>query len=174
MRNHVISQVRILAMLMIVFEHCFCYYGVWNYNAPYIDMYVKLSSIFVQISLPVFVFISGYLYASKVFKCPTQKTTNKQFIINKIKRLIIPYLFWGVIILLTLPNIYSPIRIFYGVSHLWFLLMLFNLFTIILFTKKIWLRTNLKKDLYILYFSNISISPYLLFKPNHCETQYIP
>lgn len=64
MRLTYISYLRVMAMLMVVLYHCLCYYGVWGYDdAVTVNAYSCLASFLNYIDMPLFVFISGYLYA---------------------------------------------------------------------------------------------------------------
>ena len=72
-------------------------------------------------------FLFGYLYIEK-----GKYRQAKVFLNNKAKRLLIPYLFWGSILIVAMPMVHiSWINLFTGPAHLWFLLVLFQLFIII-------------------------------------------
>lgn len=64
-KNYVIVYFRVVAMLMILLFHCFCYnLGIWS-NLPslqYPHSYLMSPVILSTIGLSVFVIISGYLY----------------------------------------------------------------------------------------------------------------
>ena len=125
-----ISIMRVMAMIMIVAFHSLCFYnGRWSkVNAITIPIWYKISYFLDVIDLNMFVFISGYLYCylyiyRNKYRHPTE------VIRIKARRLLIPYLFWGIPMAIVWPwNTWS--KLFYGIGHLWFLLMLFGVFTI--------------------------------------------
>lgn len=125
-----ISIMRVLAMTMIVAFHCLCFYsGRWSkVNAIIIPIWYKISSFLDVIDLNMFVFISGYLYGY-LYIYRNKYRHPSEVIRNKAVRLLIPYLFWGIPMVIVYPwNTWS--KLFYGIGHLWFLLMLFGVFTI--------------------------------------------
>lgn len=76
----------------------------------------------------MFVFISGYLYGY-LYISRNKYHHPSVVIYNKVIRLLIPYLFWGIPMVIIWPwNTWSSL--FHGVGHLWFLLMLFGVFTL--------------------------------------------
>ena len=125
--NYSISIMRVLATIYIVLYHCFCYYGLWIIPDAVVNDKVFYFVPITGLVLNTFVFISGFLFAY-LYKSKGKYRDYKSFIINKTRRILIPYIFWGVIVILCLDQpLYS---IFNGVSHLWFLLMLFEIFII--------------------------------------------
>ena len=125
-----ISIMRVLAMTMIVAFHSMCFYnGRWvKVNALSIPLWTKVSAYLDAIDLNMFVFISGYLYGYLyIFK---NKYRHPSVVIrNKAIRLLIPYCFWGIPMAIIWPwNTW--VKLFYGIGHLWFLMMLFGVFTI--------------------------------------------
>ena len=121
---------RVLAMTMIVAFHSMCFYnGRWTkVDAITIPFWLKLSTFLDVIDLNMFVFISGYLYGYLYIS--RNKYHHPSVVIrNKFIRLLIPYLFWGIPMVIVWPwNTWSSL--FHGVGHLWFLLMLFGVFTL--------------------------------------------
>lgn len=78
-KNSVISILRVVAMLAIILLHLFSYFGIYEYGILNIFIYV-------------FFIISGYLYSNK-------KIDNKKdFIISRIKKILIPLWIWSFII----------------------------------------------------------------------------
>lgn len=130
---HTISIMRVMAMLMIVAYHSMLYYtdNWWQLGGPTIPFWVKTAGILNAIDLPMFVFISGilfgYLYITK-----DKYRNKKQFIIKKFRRLIIPYIFWGIFLIIAMPSLNKAENLFTGIGHLWFLLMLFEVFIIVI------------------------------------------
>lgn len=125
-----ISLMRVMAMTMIVAFHSLCFYnGRWSkVNAIDIPIWHKISCFLDVIDLNMFVFISGYLYGYLYIYRNKYRHPSEVIKIKAI-RLLIPYLFWGVPMAIVWPwNTWS--NLFYGIGHLWFLLMIFGVFTI--------------------------------------------
>ena len=129
-RFNEISIMRVMAMTMIVAFHSLCFYnGKWvKVNTIDIPVWHKVSFFLDVIDLNMFVFISGYLYGYLyIYRNKYQHPS--EVIRIKAKRLLIPYLFWGIPMAIVWPwNTWS--KLFYGIGHLWFLLMLFGVFTL--------------------------------------------
>ena len=124
-----ISIMHVLAMTMIVAFHSMCFYnGRWTkVNAIDIPIWTKVSTFLDVIDLNMFVFISGYLYGY-LYIYRNKYRHPSEVIRNKAVRLLIPYCFWGIIMVVSFPwNNWT--KLLYGVGHLWFLLMLFGVFT---------------------------------------------
>ena len=125
-----ISIMRVLAMLMIVAFHSMCFYnGRWTkVDALTIPFWYKTSYFLDVIDLNMFVFISGYLYGY-LYIFRNKYYPRSEVIRIKAIRLLIPYFFWGIPMALIWPwNTWT--KLFYGIGHLWFLLMLFGVFTL--------------------------------------------
>ena len=125
-----ISIMRVLAMTMIVAFHSMCFYnGRWGkFDALTIPFWSKLSTFFDVIDLNMFVFISGYLYGY-LYIYRNKYRHPAEVIRIKAVRLLIPYFFWGIPMVVVWPwDTWS--LLFYGIGHLWFLLMLFGVFTL--------------------------------------------
>ena len=129
-RFNEISIMRVMAMTMIVAFHSLCFYnGRWvKVIAIDIPVWHKVSYFLDVIDLNMFVFISGYLYGYLyIYRNKYQHPS--EVIRIKAKRLLIPYLFWGIPMAIVWPwNTWS--QLLYGIGHLWFLLMLFGVFTL--------------------------------------------
>lgn len=129
-RFNEISIMRVMAMTMIVAFHSLCFYnGRWvKVNAIDIPVWHKISCFLDVIDLNMFVFISGYLYGYLyIYRNKYQHPS--EVIRIKAKRLLIPYLFWGIPMAIVWPwNTW--VKLLYGIGHLWFLLMLFGVFTL--------------------------------------------
>lgn len=129
-RFNEISIMRVMAMIMIIAFHSMCFYnGRWTkVDAIDIPFWNKVSYFLDVIDLNMFVFISGYLYG---YLYIYKNKYRRPYEVIRIKaiRLLIPYLFWGIPIVIVWPwNKWS--MLFYGIGHLWFLLMLFGVFTL--------------------------------------------
>lgn len=152
-RIDTISTMRVIAMTMIVAYHSLYFYtGVWwQFQSTVVPLWVKCSKFLDYIDLSMFVFISGFLYGwLYLYKGKYQNKT--KFIIGKARRLLIPYIVWGVSMILLQPSIHNWISLSTGISHLWFLLMLFWIFCIstVLLRKKTENASPLKMPLIIL------------------------
>jgi len=101
-----------------------------------------LTNFFYSFQIPLFFFVSGYVYNITYSRYDSLKI----FYIKKIKRLIIPYLFWGMVIwpplvvllkINTFHSVYeyvwNGIILGYDSKHLWFLLSLFITFLLFSF-----------------------------------------
>lgn len=125
-----ISVMRVLAMTMIVAFHSLCFYnGRWvKVNALFIPFWYKMSCFLDVIDLNMFVFISGYLYGY-LYIYRNKYHHPSEVILLKARRLLIPYFFWGIPMAIVWPwNTWT--KLLYGIGHLWFLLMLFGVFTL--------------------------------------------
>lgn len=143
------SVLRFLAILLVVFSHStystiFSTYGGFDYAladySPLFNFAVSITTFIYTFHMPLFIFISGTLFYNEI-----KKYSFKEFVQKKFKRLVIPYLAFGVLLVIPikfLANYYSPAQlpnaITYGllfgqdtVQHLWFLPCLF--FVTILF-----------------------------------------
>ena len=126
-----ISIMRVMAMTMIIAFHSLCFYnGRWGkVDAINIPFWYKISYILDVIDLNMFVFISGYLYGY-LYIYRNKYRHPSEVIRNKAERLMIPYIFWGIPMVILWPwNTWS--KLLYGISHLWFLFMLFGVFSIV-------------------------------------------
>ena len=152
--DYSISEIRVSAMLMIVLFHCLAYNcGGWpefGNSILYGNFVVACNRNLSFVGLNAFVFISGLLYF-RINKEGKYASTCL-FINKKAKRLLVPYCFWGLILCIVFHGHENPIDLLYGISHLWFLMMLFNIFVFIEITKKIWSKTNLQSDLFNIFF----------------------
>lgn len=101
-------------------------------GSPIVLAIYKFSVYFVGIAVPLFMFISGYLYR------PVDKHEIIPFIRKKALRLLLPYFVFSSLIMLS-GGFFSIKELFQGFWHLWFLLALFWCFIFSMFidyTKK--------------------------------------
>ncbi len=147
MRIISISYLRVLAMLMVVALHSLNYYGNWGFKDIVVEPYLDLSSFLNDIAIPLFMCISGYLFAKTVFG---KKCDFKSFVKSKFNRLIVPYLIWGIVQMLLIPERYNLKQLLFGVSHLWFLLTLFLIFLIMFILQNYWKNVTVKQNLLII------------------------
>lgn len=149
MRDKNISILRVFAMLMVVFYHCLCFYTpAWSKRPP-VESITMVARIINTIDMPIFIFMSGYLY-SYLYNFYNKYRNARIFCIDKVKRLLIPYLFWGVFLCVIMPEIYSPIKLLNGISHLWFLWVLFMMFAITSIKRVFWLSLTIWQTVVII------------------------
>ena len=124
-----ISIMRVMAMTMIIAYHSLCFYsGRWPYmDAIDIPFWSRIAFFLNEIDLNMFVFISGYLYGY-LYIFRNKYRHPSEVIRNKVIRLLLPYCVWGAFMVVAFPW-YDWKDMLYGVSHVWFLLMLFWVFT---------------------------------------------
>lgn len=113
-------------MIFIVVYHCICFYGVWDKNIVYDNIYIWRRICYLALS--AFVFISGLLYGISYItgKDNGIKITLK----NKFQRLLIPYIIWGVLVTILFTSEVNINDFFSGTQHLWFLMMMMAIFVI--------------------------------------------
>lgn len=136
-----ISFIKCVLVILIVLYHSIIFMnGKW-FSAFQIDSYVIPTYIckwLNSFTIYAFTFISGYIFCYQ--KLENGKYTKYlPFVLNKLKRLIIPYIFVSIIWVFPLNTIvdgFDSNRLIFGFllgespSQLWFLLMLFIVFLI--------------------------------------------
>lgn len=129
-----VSVLRVCSMLLIVLFHSMCFYtGTWWYlRSEIVPLWRVISSPTVKIGLTTFVFISGFLYGYMYLERGKYRNV-QSFLIKKFRRLLIPYFFWGILMIVFMPKVQITwINMFTGVCHLWFLMMLFDIFVLMI------------------------------------------
>ena len=130
-----VSVLRVCSMLLIVLYHSMCFYsGTWWYlRSEIVPLWKVISTPIEIVGLTTFVFISGFLYGYMYIERGKYRNV-KSFLINKCRRLLIPYFFWSVLMIISMPAVQITwINLFTGVCHLWFLMMLLEIFVIMMF-----------------------------------------
>lgn len=121
---------RVIAVMTLVMWHCYCSYIHWNIAITPANGFYKtlFTTVIPDANLPLFTFIAGYLfYFIRVEK--KRYIQFEDFLLNKVHRLLIPFLILGTIINL-LEYGKNFIDVFYGLpNHLWYCLMLFYVYT---------------------------------------------
>ena len=128
-RNTAISIIRVMSMIIIVAYHCMCYNaGIWaRYSCNNVNENIAVvAKIFVSIALPMFFFISGYVYSLNIHE--GKYKNGFAFVYKKYSRLIVPTIFFTIIYCMLFPRDYRFMEIISGVGHLWFLPTLFICF----------------------------------------------
>lgn len=131
LKDYSISVIRVLSMVFIVVYHCVCYFGIWDEYFPDAPQYQNIESMrfLCILSLQMFTFISGFLYARG------KSRSVAETLCLKTMRLLVPYVFWAVVLAVFFPVICNWQVFFSGMLHLWFLLMLFGCFLVVSLTK---------------------------------------
>ena len=165
-----LDYLKIVGVLLVVIGHCTSIYtGGWVFTSPVNSpIYGLIASYVYTFHVPMLVFVSGAIY----YYCRINKekySSIKSLIINKFKRLILPFLFVGIIysipikyiIGMTEGNIFSNIKSFIlgsNTGHLWYLLMLFDIFIIFYLYEKFILNRKYSIVLNLILFSILYIS----------------
>ena len=120
-------------MVTVVLHHALCFYGAWfPYDGS--QSYLHFTMALKDVNMPMFVFLAGFIYAYLRLTHGKYSATD-DFIVGKIKRLLLPYLLWSIVLLTPLNLAMVGARtIFYGIWQMWFLLMLFLEFLFFHFT----------------------------------------
>lgn len=117
----------------------------WYFHKAQVNLYCDVADkVIYSFHMPLFVFLSGYLFYANIDKIKSLG----QYAIKRAKRLLVPFLFMGLLFVLPLICIIDPLEknvIFYYKNflnfkqcwHLWFLPMLFcvNIIFATLFVK---------------------------------------
>lgn len=143
MYDYKISNIRAIAIIIVVLGHSIIIYSTsWNFIETKVDciLFAYLKDIINIFQMQLFFLISGYLFYNNIKK----GVPFHIIIVNKIKRLIIPYLIVGLLwmipikCLLGVPS-YRDVDSFNMIvsfiigtnnGHLWFLYALFGTFVI--------------------------------------------
>lgn len=114
-----ISILRVLCILVVVFFHC---YGMMyaNHFPETVSVYESLyfipnQCIFINIAMPMFVFVSGYLFEYLLLcgKYPTWGNLLRK----KGVRILLPYFMFGLFFMATTGN-WHPLHLFRSYWHL--------------------------------------------------------
>lgn len=160
-----VSNIRVMAMLCIVIYHSLCFYaGTWGFICAdeITPVWRLIAPPIVNLGLTTFVFVSGFLYGHLCAK--GYYKDSKRFILKKASRLLLPYLVWGVFQIYCVPGLGKGWGdLLYGMSHLWFLLMLFEIFVLITVLNKFNLTTDSSKKVELMVFI-LSLLPFFISK----------
>lgn len=129
MKLQEVNYLRAFAILSIVVWHCLvCPLAVWDLIEPTTStkmVYALSRFIIPNANMPLFTFISGYLFAY-LYQNNTEKYGYfKPFLKAKVERLVIPFLILGTLVNITVPERDLSMIINGEGSHLWFCMMLF-------------------------------------------------
>lgn len=122
--NNNISIIRNLSTLGIVFHHVICaFYGVSGgikIGSSLPVVFSDITDVVRNISMSAFTFVSGYVLWYQVNK----KETFHIFIFKKIKRILLPCIFFSIAFFILFPQFINGKDPING-THLWYLPMLF-------------------------------------------------
>ncbi|WP_455587188.1 acyltransferase family protein [Bacteroides sp.] len=131
-----LQDVVILRSFAIIFVVAFHAYGMMYASSHfpetqtiYHKLYYNINQLIFKFRMPLFIFISGYLYSHLILDRGKYPTFT-ELIKNKFKRLIIPYWIFTFLIMIS-TNSFNITKFTSGsYSHLWFITMLFWCFII--------------------------------------------
>lgn len=136
-KTHKLQDISILRSASIIIVVAFHIYGMMydgshfseaTRSAYRLEYWLFNQCIFINIAMPMFTFISGYLFYYLLEK--NKYTSWKQLLTKKTSRILIPYFVFGLIMMATTNN-FHPIKLLTGgYWHLWFLPMLFWCFIV--------------------------------------------
>lgn len=123
-----IVHIRVIATFMVVLFHCYAPYfydvNVTIEGCPFIPFYKNVFIIEERIQMPLFFFLSGYLFQYLYNR--GHYAGFRILFIKKLKRLVVPYfIFGGGIYLLCPKEVSNTINLSDKILHLWFILSLF-------------------------------------------------
>ncbi len=144
-----ISFMKVTMMFLVVIYHSLLFFGgTWFTVVKVVhksDILYKIALLLNSFHIPSFTMASGFLFFYS--KSRKKNKSHKENIIKKVKRLLIPYFFIGLLwvvpikIIIEKVNMINYVKLFIlGIAgdQLWFLMMLFIVFLIFeLFTSKI-------------------------------------
>lgn len=140
-----IDFLRVLCIILLVTYHSFAIYsGSWvePKGVYYVPGYYWIGKFCYSFMLPLWVFLSGYLWSYQVIEQKKLQTL-KGLVNKKSKKLLFPCYFFGILYLFVINKIAilaTPMGMFSflsGMMHLWFLPMLFWVFIISYFLQNI-------------------------------------
>ncbi len=154
-----IDIMRCLVVIMLVLYHAFAPYAFgWdalpNHDSDNV-FYYWIGKVAYSGMLEAFVMIAGYIFAFGLRK----KQDHRTIIIKKIKRLYVPAIKWGLVIILIFNYNHGRlcntiIMLLNGIGHLWFLPMLFWCFVF-----ELYLGQKISNK-YLLIFAYLCTLPY--------------
>lgn len=166
----IIGNIRAITTLLVVIGHTtrlFTSKGAFcNITPPYDNVNIPIMSVLTDgiysFHMPLFFILSGWVFALCLETKP-KYLSSKYFITNKFKRLLIPYLFWGVFVVIPvvrllnlnqdsiIKHILKGLLMGQDCRHLWFLSSLFIVFLVSYYVYKLLQKCNhvLSKRLFV-------------------------
>lgn len=160
--------IRSFAIILVVAFHAY-YMMMVPAHFPdsmnvYRDLYYNINCLILKFRMPLYIFISGYLFSHLENERGKYKTF-KNLLFNKFKRLILPYFVFSTLMMLTTHDFHMSAYWQLSYSHLWFVTMLFWCF---IFTRLLsflpWRNNLIWKLLISIVFFILCIQGHL-FKP---------
>lgn len=139
-----ISILRVIAMILVVFYHCICCYSVWKgspfYSGIYVDIWQQVATSLNYIHVPTFFLIAGYLFVYKMDRKTMMGGGIKLtlFAKKKAKRVLVPYIIIGVFLCILQQREWA--QLLTGISHLWFLLTIFECYIFFFLVERIFTK----------------------------------
>lgn len=151
-------------MTMVVFYHCICCYGIWQgtfvFSGVYIDIWMRIAVYLNYLHVPTFFFISGYLFIYQGFTSKTGgggKLSLRYFIKKKAVKILLPYIVVGSFLCILQHREF--VQLPKGISHLWFLLTIFECYFFFYIIKGLFTERN---SIYILVISILFLYAYYI------------
>lgn len=142
-----ILLLRVFAILIVVLGHSMIVYQYkWGIYTPVVksSFFNGLKTYIDTFQMPLFIFISGYVYYYSRKECGKYNNSIK-FLVSKVKRLLVPYMCIALIYVLPI-RMFTSYKGYYGnnifeiiykyiitgldVGHLWYLLAIFEIFIV--------------------------------------------
>ncbi|MBC2580572.1 acyltransferase family protein [Clostridium sp. DJ247] len=142
-----ISLLRVFAILIVVLGHSMIVYQYkWGIYTPVVksSFFNALKTYIDTFQMPLFIFISGYVYYYSRKECG-KYNNSIEFLVSKVKRLLVPYMCIALIYVLPI-RMFTSYKGYYGnnvfeiiykyfitgldVGHLWYLLAIFEIFIV--------------------------------------------
>ena len=148
-----IAMIRAFSITFVVAFHA---YGMMyanhfpNLKEIYDSTYYAINQFYlINIAMPMFVFVSGYLFAFLIAR--NKYPTFGYLVKNKVKRILLPYFLFGIVMMAS-TNKFHPLELLNGgYWHLWFLPMIFWCFLLTYLLHKLPFPTTSKWELVILF-----------------------
>lgn len=139
-----IAILRLLCVAIVVFFHAydmmFRHFSE-STNAMYLDKYNIPNSVYlINIAMPMFVFISGFLFGGQLMRNEPIKFSN--MVKSKFMRLMVPFFVFAVFFMFTQNAVSWKPFYEWTYAHLWFLPMLFWCFVITYFIRPLILNNR--------------------------------
>lgn len=120
--------IRSIAIVLVVAFHAYYMMMVPGHfpetTQMYHDMYFNVNCLILQFRMPLFIFISGYLF-SHLENDRGKYATFRELLSNKFKRLIIPFFVFATVFMVSVNDFSLRPYYAWGYQHLWFIPMLF-------------------------------------------------